>query len=116
MLARSCCCLLGNTADFLSTTAATVYKCEAVWKEELEEKYQVTVSLNTSNVITKIGPPHGGTIFATKSTVTCEDLDGVHTFINVCATLVIVLGIAMSIWLMISNQSSFIQMTSPILG
>merc|ERR1719163_1536944 len=88
-----------------------VYKCEAVWKEELEEKYQVTVLLavvdekNSSKVIsdgTKIGPPHGGTIVATKSTVTCEDLDGVHTFINVCATLVIVLGIGMSIWLMLS--------------
>lgn len=130
--------------DCLYDAAAGEYDCNPVWIETAQQTYDVRFYLDdgtlvdddgvvtlsseeleaTNTLIGTMWPAGGGAtgiaeihaVSKDGTPPTCDDLENINIAIQLVTALVICIGLGMSVWLAMSRASSFIRMTSPVLG
>ena len=115
------------------------YNCNAEWEEEAQETYTVKFYLDeagalgelTSTELDELDPSSligtgwadaGGGVAEVQAVskdgapLVCESMDNINMFIQLVTAMVICVGLGLSVWLSMARTSSFIRMTSPVLG
>ena len=128
--------------ECLMNAVTSIYECYAGWDEQSAELYTVkfylvdpasatTLDGLTGTELEALEPSPligtgwadggGGTsvinaVSKDGASIVCESLENVRAFIQLLTAFVVCIGLGLSVWLSMARTSSFIQMTSPVLG